>query len=86
MRAHGAEPIRMEHVAAVAGCSLRTLEAVFNRFRDQTPLAALHRIRLDLVRDELANRSTEAVVSEVAPPIRLRQFGAICDRLSTPVW
>ncbi|MGO4677387.1 helix-turn-helix domain-containing protein [Bosea sp. 2YAB26] len=66
MRAHGAEPIRMEHVAAVAGCSLRTLEAVFNRFRDQTPLAALHRIRLDLVRDELANRSTEAVVSEVA--------------------
>ncbi|WP_176733517.1 helix-turn-helix transcriptional regulator [Bosea sp. BIWAKO-01] len=66
MRAHGTEPIRMGQVAAAAGCSRRTLEAVFNRFRDQTPLAALHRIRLDLVRDELANRSTEAVVSEVA--------------------
>ncbi|MBV8400364.1 MAG: hypothetical protein JOZ17_16725, partial [Acetobacteraceae bacterium] len=32
MRANAAAPIRMEHVAAAAGCSVRTLNAVFRQF------------------------------------------------------
>jgi transcriptional regulator GlxA family with amidase domain len=47
MRANAAVPIRMEQVAAAAGCSVRTLNAVFRQFRDTTPLAALHTIRVE---------------------------------------
>ncbi len=54
MRTNAAEPIRMTHVAAAAGCSLRTLETVFNHFRGRPPLGVLHAIRLDLAHDELA--------------------------------
>ncbi|WP_441508968.1 helix-turn-helix domain-containing protein [Bosea sp. 2YAB26] len=53
MRAHGEQPIRMSHVAVAAGCSSRTLTAVFKHFRGNTPLGVLHAIRLELARDEL---------------------------------
>ncbi|TCR63003.1 AraC-like protein [Bosea sp. BK604] len=66
MRAHGAQPIRMTHVAAAAGCSLRTLTSVFRHFRGSTPLAALHAIRLDLAHDELARGIGEASVAAIA--------------------
>jgi AraC-like DNA-binding protein len=70
MRANVAVPIRMEHVAAAAGCSVRTLNAVFRQFRDTTPLAALHTIRLEQVRAELNHGVTEASIGEVS-----RRFG-----------
>ena len=38
MRANAAAPVLMEQVAAVAGCSVRTLNAVFRQFRETTPL------------------------------------------------
>jgi AraC-like DNA-binding protein len=62
MRANGAEPIRIAEVAVAAGCSVRTLNGVFRRFRGTTPLAALHAIRLDCVRDALraGDHSTSA--------------------------
>jgi AraC-like DNA-binding protein len=66
MRAHGAQPIRMAHVAAAAGCSLRTLTAVFKHFRGNTPLAALHAIRLDLAHAEFALGAGDAAVATVA--------------------
>jgi AraC-like DNA-binding protein len=66
MRAHTAIPIRMEQVAAAAGCSVRTLNAVFRQFRDTTPLAALHAIRLEQVHTELSRRMTDASVAELA--------------------
>jgi transcriptional regulator GlxA family with amidase domain len=46
-RAKAVVPIRMERVATAAGCSIRTLIAVFRQFRETTPLAALHAIRLE---------------------------------------
>ena len=58
MRAKSAVPLRMEHVAAAAGCSIRTLNAVFHRFRETTPLAALHANRLEQAHAEL-NRSLD---------------------------
>jgi AraC-like DNA-binding protein len=70
MRANAAVPIRMEQVAAAAGCSARTLDAVFRRFRDTTPHAALHAIRLEQVRDELSHGGKSAPVAEIA-----RRFG-----------
>jgi len=66
MRANAAGPIHMKHVATAAGCSIRTLGAVFRRFRDTTPLAALHAIRLDQVHAELKRESMNASVGEIA--------------------
>jgi transcriptional regulator GlxA family with amidase domain len=53
-------------VAAAAGCGVRTLNAVYRRFRDTTPLAALHAIRLDQVHAELIRRVSDASIAEVS--------------------
>jgi AraC-like DNA-binding protein len=66
MHTNAAMPMRMEQVADAAGCSVRTLEAVFRRFRDTTPLAALHSIRLDEVRTELSYGATIGSAADVA--------------------
>lgn len=69
MRAHADRPLRMAEVAAAAGCSLRTLDAGFARFRGATPLAALRALRLDRAR-EVLRRDGDAPVGDVA-----RRFG-----------
>jgi AraC-like DNA-binding protein len=66
MRANAAVPIRLEHVAAAAGCSVRTLNAVFRQFRDTTPLAAIHKVRLEQVHAELSHNATGASIGGVA--------------------
>ena len=66
MRANAAAPIRMEQVANAAGCGVRTLGAVFRQFRDTTPLAALHAIRLDHVRAELDRCAADVSIAEVS--------------------
>jgi AraC-like DNA-binding protein len=66
MHANAAAPIRMEQVADAAGCSVRTLGAVFRRFRDTTPLAALHAIRLERIQAELRLSATGGSTAEVA--------------------
>lgn len=70
MHASATQPIQLTDVAAAAGCSLRTLTAVFKHFRAKTPLAVLHAIRLDLARDELALGP-----SDVAMTIVARRYG-----------
>jgi transcriptional regulator GlxA family with amidase domain len=65
MHTNAAMPIRMEQVAEAAGCSVRTLGAVFRRFRETTPLAALHAIRLDEVQAELSRGATIGSVANV---------------------
>jgi AraC-like DNA-binding protein len=66
MRANAAVPIRMEQVAAAAGCSVRTLDAVFRQFRDTTPLAALHAIRLEQAHAALNHNVTGASIGEIS--------------------
>lgn len=66
MRARCAEPIRMAQVADAAGCSQRTLEAVFRQFRGTTPLGALHSIRLEQVHRELSLAATDAPLAAIA--------------------
>lgn len=53
MRASADQPITIPDVAAAAGCGTATLYAAFRRFRSMTPLAVLHRIRLQQVREAL---------------------------------
>lgn len=66
MRRSAADPIRMAHVAAAAGCSQRTLDDAFKQFRGSTPLGALHAIRLELARDELTLGAPGSSVTTVA--------------------
>jgi transcriptional regulator GlxA family with amidase domain len=66
MHANATMPIRMEQVADAAGCSIRTLGAVFRHFRDTTPLAALHAIRLEQVQAELSHSAISGSPAEVA--------------------
>lgn len=54
-RDHADQAIRMEDVAAAAGCSVRALQYAFRRFRDTTPHAALMQARLELARAALAH-------------------------------
>ena len=70
MRANAAVPIRMEQVAAAAGCSVRTLDAVFRQFRDTTPIVVLHTIRLEQARAELNHSMARSSIGEVS-----RRFG-----------
>ena len=66
MRANAAVAISMEQMADAAGCGVRTLGAVFRQFRDTTPLAALHAIRLEQVQADLSLGPTSESVAEVA--------------------
>lgn len=66
MRSHAAQPIALADIAAAAGCSLRTLHQAFRRFRDTTPLAALHGVRLDAVRALLEAGDGQLRPAEVA--------------------
>lgn len=66
MRANCAEPIRIAHVAAAAGCSVGTLGVVFRHFRGKTSLGALHAIRLEQAYCDLTRGGTGASVATVA--------------------
>ncbi len=66
MRAHAAEPLRMSQVAAAAGCSVRTLGAVFPCFRGKTPLGVLQAIRLEKAHRELCMAARGQTVGAIA--------------------
>jgi AraC-like DNA-binding protein len=53
MRAHADEDISIEQLAKIAGCSVRSLQVAFRRWRDGTPSAALQRIRIERAHEDL---------------------------------
>lgn len=66
MRANVSRAVTLTEVAEAAGCSLRTLHGAFRRFRDITPLAALHGIRLDAAKAVLEAEPGRFRPAEVA--------------------
>ena len=66
MRANSAKSICIAEVAAAAGCSVRNLNGVFRRFRNTTPLATLHAIRLEAVRVALQDGAISASAATIA--------------------
>jgi AraC-like DNA-binding protein len=66
MRVHCEAPLRIADIAVAAGCSVRTLSAVFRDFRDRTPLAVLHGIRLQQVHAELSRGESGTTLGAVA--------------------
>lgn len=66
MAENASKPIRLADIAAAADCSVRTLTAVFRRFRDTTPLAALHALRLDQVRAAITTQQDGTSTASIA--------------------
>lgn len=75
MRAHADESINLERLAAVAGCSVRSLQAAFRRWRGDTPMAELRRIRLELAHQELRAAYVKPTVAEVATKYGFSNLG-----------
>jgi len=53
MRANASSPLTIEAVANAGGCSVRSLQLAFRRFRGTTPMAALQHLRLEAARAEI---------------------------------
>jgi AraC-like DNA-binding protein len=66
IRAHVEEPIALHEVAEAAGCSVRSLQLGFRRFREATPLAAIRLARLDAVRNALRSGDIAGTVTDLA--------------------
>lgn len=66
MRAHGQRDVSVEQLALVAGCSVRSLQAAFKRFRGCSPMQALTATRLDMARDALQAGGADKTVAEIA--------------------
>ncbi len=66
MRAHAHESLTVLDIARSVGVSIRTLQAGFKYFRNQTPTAYLRDYRLDCVKSELKGTEHEIKVSTVA--------------------
>ncbi|WFU12909.1 AraC family transcriptional regulator (plasmid) [Rhizobium sp. CB3090] len=66
MHAHLSEPIRLEQIAAEASTSTRSLQNMFQRFRNTTPMAFLQELRLFAVRQELLEAPPGISVMELA--------------------
>ncbi|WP_296738504.1 AraC family transcriptional regulator [Mesorhizobium sp.] len=66
IRAHVEEPIALHEVAEAAGCSVRSLQLGFRRFREATPLAAIRLARLEAVRDALRSGNIAGTVTDLA--------------------
>jgi transcriptional regulator GlxA family with amidase domain len=66
IRAHVEEPIALHEVADAAGCSVRSLQLGFQRFRDTTPFAAIRHARLEAVREALRSGEIGGTVTDLA--------------------
>lgn len=66
IRAHVEEPIALHDVAEAAGCSARSLQLGFRRFRETTPLTTIRLARLEAVRDALRSGDIAGTVTDLA--------------------
>jgi AraC-like DNA-binding protein len=66
IRARVEEPIALHEVAEAAGCSVRSLQLGFRRFRETTPLAAIRHARLEAAREALRSGQTGGTVTDLA--------------------
>lgn len=66
IRARVQEPIALHEVAKAAGCSVRSLQVGFQRFRETTPLGAIRHARLEAAREALRSGQTDGTVTSLA--------------------
>ena len=66
MRANAGAPLTIAEIAQAAGCSIRSLQTAFQRFRGATPMAALRRIRLEEARTEMLRAGHSESIAQIA--------------------
>ncbi|EJC83382.1 LOW QUALITY PROTEIN: DNA-binding domain-containing protein, AraC-type [Rhizobium leguminosarum bv. trifolii WSM2297] len=66
MREHIAEPISLSDIATAAKVSVRTLQQGFRQFRNTTPIAYLHELRMLAAHRDLLEPGTRQSVADVA--------------------
>jgi AraC-like DNA-binding protein len=80
MEEHASRLPRLEELARVAGVSVRTLQASFQRAYGHSPLTHLRNIRLQRVRAELLGGATGATVTDVAMRWGFFHFGRFAQQ------
>jgi transcriptional regulator GlxA family with amidase domain len=66
MRANAGMPLTIAEIAQAAQCSVRALQAAFQRFRGTTPMAALRRLRLEAAQTELLCAGSTESIARIA--------------------
>jgi AraC-like DNA-binding protein len=66
IRARVEGPIALHEIAEAAGCSVRSLQLGFRRFRETTPLGAIRNARLEAAREALRSGQTGSTVTDLA--------------------
>jgi len=66
MRANAGTPLTIAEIAQAAQCSVRALQAAFQRFRGTTPMAALRRLRLEAAQTELQCAGSTESIARIA--------------------
>ncbi|TAY41605.1 helix-turn-helix transcriptional regulator [Rhizobium leguminosarum] len=66
MQEHTAEPISLNDIAMAAKVSVRTLQQGFRQFRDTTPMAYLHELRMAAAHRDLLASDAKQGIADVA--------------------
>jgi AraC-like DNA-binding protein len=66
MRANAREPLTIEAIANVAGCSVRSLQLAFRSFRGTSPMSVLQRVRLEAARAEMLRSEQGQSLARIA--------------------
>ena len=75
MQEHIAEPISLSEIAVAAKVSVRTLQQGFRQFRNTTPIAYLHEIRMIAARRDLLEADSTQAVADIALRWGFTHFG-----------
>lgn len=73
--AHLSEPLTVSDIATAARVSVRTLQAVFQRARESTPIAHLRRTRLRAARTTLLNPAPDTTVTATGRSVGYSNLG-----------
>lgn len=66
MQEYIAEPISLNDIATAAKVSIRTLQQGFRQFRDTTPMAYLHELRMLAAHRDLLESGTRQAIADIA--------------------
>lgn len=75
MEAHIAEPISLNDVATAAKVSVRTLQEGFKQFKNTSPMAHLHEMRMAAAHHDLLDGHSERTVADIAAKWGFRHLG-----------
>lgn len=75
IEAHAAEPLTLADIAAVAGVSVRSLQAAFKTYRGTTPMQCLRDRRVELARQRLMGAEPGTTVKDVVETLGLGEAG-----------